>query len=124
MADEHIVETYLDQLGYKYSLIAYGMWRVKSDDVDNIIVSFVAPLVVIRLKVAAVPTGKDLTKLYEALLRANTELTHGAFALEDGFIVIVDTLEADTLDPNELASSIEGAAFAAATMFPRLKGLL
>jgi len=51
MADEHIVETYLDQLGYKYSLVAYGMWKVKSDDVDNIIVSLATPLVVVRLKV-------------------------------------------------------------------------
>jgi len=124
MADEHIVETYLDQLGYHYALVAYGMWKVKSDAVENIIVSYAPPLLVLRLKVAAVPAGKDLTRLYEQLLRANTELTHGAFALENNYIVIVDSLEADSLDPNELASSIEAVSFAAATMFPKLKNLL
>lgn len=124
MVDERTIETYLDQLGLKHELMAYGMWGVKDDDGANIVVSYADPLVVIRLKVAQLPTGKDLSKVYEQLLRANIEMTHGAFALENGFIVLVDTLEAVTLDPSELAASIEAVSFAAATMFPRLRALL
>jgi hypothetical protein len=66
--------------------------------------------------------GRDDAKLFRALLEANArDVVHGAFGLEDNAVVVVDTLEAEYLDAVELQASVDGMAFAAATILPRLE---
>jgi hypothetical protein len=101
------------------------MWIVNAgaeSGFGKVVVSYSPPLVVLRLKVAELPKGKDDAKLFRMLLDANArDIVHGAFGLEDRAIVVVDTLEAEYMDAIELQASVDGMAFAAATIVPRLK---
>jgi hypothetical protein len=57
--------------------------------------------------------GRD--KLFEELLRLNaTDMVHGAYALDGKNLIIVDTLEADTLDIEEFQASVEAIGLALA----------
>jgi hypothetical protein len=52
---------------------------------------------------------------FEKLLRLNaSSLVHGAYALEDGHVVIVDTLEVENLDLNEIQASVDAITMAIA----------
>jgi hypothetical protein len=49
-----------------------------------------------------------------------TDLVHGAYALEENNVVLVDTLQTENLDLNELQASIESLAFAAVQNYEEL----
>jgi uncharacterized membrane-anchored protein YitT (DUF2179 family) len=49
-----------------------------------------------------------------------TDLAHGAYALEENNVVLVDTLQSEYLDLNELQASIESLAFAAVQNYEEL----
>jgi len=124
MANEREIEIYFDELGYSYELLGPRMWVLDLSPAGTdgkVVVSFSPPLVVLRMKVAELPAG-DNAALFRTLLEANAqELVHGAFGLEGNAIVVVDTLEAEYLDLAELQASLDGVAFAAATIIPRIK---
>jgi hypothetical protein len=125
MATERDVERYFEELGYDFEMMGPQMWVVDAGaegGFGKVVVSYSPPLVVLRLKVADLPKGGGDAKLFRMLLEANArDVVHGAFGLEDKTIVVVDTLEAEYLDAVELQASVDGMAFAAATVLPRLK---
>lgn len=125
MANERDVERYFEELGYDYEMLGPSMWVVDAaveGGFGKVIVSYSPPLVVLRLKVVELAKGRDDAKLFRALLEANArDVVHGAFGLEDNAVVVVDTLEAEYLDVVELQASVDGMAFAAATILPRLE---
>ncbi|MGD8718839.1 MAG: hypothetical protein PVH29_08455 [Candidatus Zixiibacteriota bacterium] len=127
MANERDVERYFEELDYDYEMLGPQMWLVDISEqggFGKVVVSYSPPLVVMRLKVADVAEGMDEAKVFRALLEANArDVVHGAFGLENDAIVAVDTLEAEYMDAVELQASIDGMAFAAATILPRLKEL-
>ena len=47
-------------------------------------------------------------------------MDHGAYAIEENSVVVVDTVESENLDINELIASIEAIGFAAVQHFPIL----
>ena len=54
-------------------------------------------------------------KLFEELLRLNaTDMVHGAYAVDGKNIVIIDTLEAETMDLEEFEASIDAIGLALA----------
>ena len=125
MANERDVERYFEELGYDYEMLGPSMWVVDAaveGGFGKVIVSYSPPLVVLRLKVVELAKGRDDAKLFRALLEANArDVVHGAFGLEDNAIVVVDTFEAEYFDVVELQASVDGMAFAAATILPRLE---
>ena len=57
--------------------------------------------------------NSDREQLYEELLRLNAEdLVHGAYALEGDHVILIDTLEVDTMDLEELRASFEAIGLA------------
>ena len=67
------------------------MWRVESPDnnVDNIIISYEEPILLMRVNLMKVPADKKET-FYERLLKLNaSEIPHGAFGIEEIFIDII-----------------------------------
>ena len=73
-----------------------------------------SPLVILRIHVMEVPAaGKE--KLFEELLRLNaTDMVHGAYAVDGKNVIIIDTLEADTMDLEEFEASIDAIGLALA----------
>lgn len=102
------IEEYLLEMNLHYKMIHENMWVVNEIDRNNKLVVYVDDnILVFRIKVMEVPE-KSNTEFFKKLLELNAyDLVHGAYALEDGNIVIVDTLQLENLNLNEFRASIE-----------------
>jgi hypothetical protein len=110
------IESYLVKLSLTFQQAAAGTWVVRDADkgLENLLIMLSEPLVVLRLNVMELPTGSK-EKLYEELLRLNaSDMVHGAYAVDGKQIIIVDTLEADTMDITEFEASIDAIGLAVA----------
>lgn len=116
------IESYLVKLSLTFQEAGSGTWVVRDAEkgLENLLVILSEPLVILRINVMeAPPTGRE--KLFEELLRLNaTDLVHGAYALDGKNIIIVDTLEADTLDLEEFEASIDAIGLALAQHYRTL----
>jgi hypothetical protein len=62
--------------------------------------------------------------LYRTLLELNaTDMVHGAYGIENGELIISDTLELETLDFHELQASLESIELAAVSQMQRIREL-
>jgi hypothetical protein len=121
MADNKI-EQYLIDLMLTYQELGPNMWLIDDEDhgLQGVAVAKADSLVIIRVAVMDAPKDNRLeffTKLLE--LNAN-ELVHGAYALEDNKIVLLDTLEYDTLDYTEFRASLDALSLALIQHYPIL----
>ncbi len=110
------LEGYLVKLSLTFQQTGDGSWVIREPEkgLANLFVMMADPLVVLRMTVMQVPKQKS-AELFEELLRLNaTDMVHGAYALDGKNVVIVDTLEGDTLDVEELQASIEAIGLAVA----------
>ena len=116
MISREKLESYLVKLELTFQEAGKGTWVVREPEkgLASLFIMMADPLVVLRLTVMEVPK-KGTEKLFEELLRLNaTDMVHGAYAIDGKNVVIVDTLEGDTLDVEELRASIEAISVAVA----------
>ena len=114
MGGEDKVRSYLVDLGLSYEEVGDGTFLINDEDkgLKNIVAMVSEPLLIIRVKVMEAPDS-NRESLYEELLRLNAEdLLHGAYALEGDHVILIDTLELETLDLEELRSSLEAIGLA------------
>ena len=107
------IEIYFDKCNFPFEQLDEGLWRVEStdDNVTNIVVSHTPPVLTLQIRLMPVP-GIELEPFYRRLLEINAkEIVHGAFGIEDDFVVLIDTLQSENLDLNELQGSVESLAF-------------
>ena len=116
MISREKIEGYLVKLSLTFQEAGAGSWVVRDAEkgIDNLFISLADPLVILRINVMEAPAaGRD--KFFEELLRLNaTDMVHGAYALDGKSVIIVDTLEADTLDLEEFQASVEAIGLALA----------
>jgi len=116
MISREKIEGYLVKLSLTFQEAGAGSWVVRDAEkgIDNLLVILADPLVILRINVMEAPTaGRE--KFLEELLRLNaTDMVHGAYALDGKNIIIVDTLEADTLDLEEFQASVDAIGLALA----------
>jgi len=116
MISREKLESYLVKLELTFQEAGKGTWVVREPEkgLASLFIMMADPLVVLRLTVMPIPR-KGAEKLYEELLHLNaTDMVHGAYAIDGKNVVIVDTLEGDTLDVEELQASIEAISVAVA----------
>jgi len=114
MGGEDKVRSFLLDLGLSYEEVGDGTFLISDEEkgLKNIVTMVSEPLVIVRVKVMDTPDS-DRESLYEELLRLNAEdLVHGAYALEGDHVILIDTLELDTLDLEELRASFEAIGLA------------
>jgi hypothetical protein len=114
MISREKLESYLVKLELTFQDAGKNTWVVREPEkgLASLFIMMADPLVVLRLTVMPVPR-KSTEKLYEELLHLNaTDMVHGAYAVDGKNVVIVDTLEGDTLDVEELQASIEAISLA------------
>ena len=105
MVTKEDIEGFLNRLdsgGVSHSEVEPGIWVMKPGgalDFD-VIVHFSPPVVVISVKVMAVPSDKQLeATLNRRLLELNaSDLVHGAYGIEEDSIVMAEALELSHLD--------------------------
>jgi len=125
MVNREDLESYLIRMDLEFEEVDEGMYLVQpSNDGAPVVVHHTPPLLVVRLKVMTLPKGKDLGELYEKLLVWNAgDVVHGAYGIDEGDLVLTDTLELETLDFPELQASLESMQMAAASHYDTIKGL-
>ena len=116
------VEGFLINLGITFEQLAEGSWLINDEEkgLEQLAVIVAEPLVIFRVVVMAVPT-ENTEELYRKLLELNaSDLIHGAYAIEENQILVVDTLEAETIDIEEFQASLDAIGLALAQHYPVL----
>lgn len=119
------IERYLLALAVTYEKVSEDVWIINDPDKGlNQIVLFVdESLLTVRTKVMNYPVNdeKKELRLFRELLQLNRDLVHGAYAIEDDYIILMDTLELDTMDREELQASLDAIGLGLAEHYDRLK---
>jgi hypothetical protein len=118
MVTREDVESFLLRTQLDFEEVEAGMWLVQGQSNGyRLVVNHVPPLLVLRAKVLDVPSDQTrCAELYRRLLELNAgDLVHGAYALEEGDIILTDALELENLDFNEFQASIDSIQMALAS---------
>ncbi len=108
------IESYLMDLDVSYEEVSPSAFYIEDQakGLPGITVTLEEPIVIIRARVMRVPEGKR-EGLFEKLLRLNgTDMVHGAYGLDGDDIVLVDTLEYDTMDKPEFEATLDSISLA------------
>lgn len=122
MAGLNKVEEFLISMGVDYQEPQPGTWVVEDPDkgFPGILISHVEPIVVLSARVMKAPEH-ERESFFEQLLRLNYNgLSHGAYALDGDDVVLIDTLEYDTMDKEEFEAAIDAIGFALTEHYPLL----
>lgn len=118
------IESYLNTLGILNEQVSEDVWLLndQSKGLNHIIVFVDETLVTLRCRMFELPKidQHSRAELFESLLRLNLEMVHGAYALEEDTVVLMDTLELETMDLEEFQASIEALGLAIAQHYPLL----
>ena len=126
MVTREDLESFLIRMDLEYEEIDEGMYLVRGRNAGlPMVIHYADALLLIRLKLMDMPaTGDGYGELYRTLLELNaTDLVHGAYGIEDGELIISDTLELETLDFHELQSSMESIELAASSHMEKIQEL-
>lgn len=119
---ENKIEQYLIDLMLTYREVDKKLWYLDDEEhnLQGVAVMLAEPLVVFRAVVMDAPAENRL-ELFTKLLELNArDLVHGAYALEHNKIVLIDTLEYDTLDYGEFRAALDAFSLALTQHYPIL----
>jgi hypothetical protein len=108
----------------EYEEIDEGMYLVRGKNSGfPAVVHHSESLLLVRSKLMDLPEDTPV-ELYRVLLELNaTDVVHGAYGIEDGELIISDTLELETLDFPEVQASLESIELAASGHMDRIRQL-
>ncbi|MDR2480299.1 MAG: YbjN domain-containing protein [Treponema sp.] len=116
------IEQYLINMMVTYQELKPNLWLLDDEEhsLQGVAVILSDSLVIIRAEVMDAPRQNQL-ELYTKLLELNAiDMIHGAYGLENGKIVIIDTLEYDTMDYEEFRATLEAISLALTEHYPIL----
>lgn len=109
MVTKEKVEGFILEIETPYEEIDDGLWILYESEENTtakLVVSYSEEIIHFRMKVMDLP--KDDCALFKTLLSLNaTGITHGAFAIEEGSVILIDSLQTENLDFNEFQASVE-----------------
>lgn len=116
------IERFMMDMNLLYEEIDDGTWIIEDDltHIDNIVVKIANPIVLFRVKIMEIPQEKK-EELYRTVLELNAnDLVHGAYAIEDNNLIIIDTLQCENLDKNEFQSTVDSIGLALIQHYDKL----
>jgi len=119
---ESKIEQYLIDMMLTYQQIGQNMWLLDDEErrLQGVAVLLAEPLVIIRAEVMDAPK-ENLLELYTRLLELNaSDVIHGAYALENGKIILVNSMEYDTMDYTEFRAVLDSFSLALTQHYPIL----
>ncbi|MDR1446053.1 MAG: YbjN domain-containing protein [Treponema sp.] len=122
---ENKIERYLIDLMFDYRELDKDIWLLEDEEHDlvNVVISRVENIVIIRVIVMEVPNTKEQPEFFRKLLELNArDLQHGAYGIEEDEVVLIDTLEYDTMDMEEFRATLDAFSLALAQHYPILSG--
>ena len=126
MISREDLESFLIRMDLEHEEVDEGMYLVRGRNSGlPMVVHHSAPLLLIRMKLMDLPDeGDGKQELYRTLLELNAnDVVHGAYGIEDGELILSDTLELETLDFHELRASLESIELAASGHMQKIHAL-
>lgn len=128
MIGKEDIESFLIRTELDFEEIEDGIWMVTPEPGEEgarpapVVVSHVPPVLLLRAGIREEPEEADeQLPLFRRLLELNAnDLVHGSYGLEDGEVVLTDTLELETLDFTEFQASLESLTMAVSSHGPEL----
>jgi hypothetical protein len=120
--EKNKIEQYLIDLMYTFREIDKGIYLVDDPErnLAGIAVMYDDPVVVFRVVLMEAPEENRLA-LFTKLLELNaSDILHGAYALENKQIVLINTLDYDTMDYGEFRSTLDSFSLALVQHYPIL----
>ena len=124
MVTREDLESFLIRMDLDWDEVDEGMFLLQSPSGD-VVLHLSDPVLLLRLKVMDLPDHEPhMWKMYRVLLELNaTDIVHGAYGIEEGELILSDTLELETLDFEELQASVESLQYAASSHLNRIRTL-
>jgi len=119
---ESKIEQYLIELKYSYQEVKPNFWLLDDTEhsLEGVAVIYDDPLVIIEVQVMDAPKTKR-EEFFAKLLELNAgEMIHGAYGLDGGKVVIIDTLQYDTMDYTEFRAVLDAISLALTQHYPIL----
>ena len=116
------IEGFLLSLSLTYETVEDGTWLINDDEkgLENVLVILADPVVIVRVKVMNIP-GQRREEFFEQLLRLNqSEVIHGAYALEGDDVILLNTLVGATLDLEEFQATLDAIGLELAQHYRKL----
>ncbi|MDR2759215.1 MAG: YbjN domain-containing protein [Spirochaetaceae bacterium] len=116
------VEQYLIDMMVSYKEIDKNIWLLDDGEhgLEAVAVVYDDPLVVFETTVMEAPKEKRL-ELFTKLLELNArDILHGAYALEENKIILIDTLEYAGMDFTEFRATLDAFGLALTQHYPIL----
>jgi len=116
------IEQYLIDLMITYQQVGSNLWLLEDEEhsLQGVAVMQADPIVIIRAEIMDVPK-KNTLELYTKLLELNaSDIVHGAYALEKGKIVLIDTLHYNTMDYEDFRAVLDSFSLALTEHYPVL----
>jgi CesT_Tir_1 len=126
MVTREDLESFLIRMDQEYHEVDEAMYLVQGRNSGlPVVVHYSPPLLLIRMKLMDLPEASNgALDLYRMLLELNaTDVVHGSYGIEDGELILSDTLELETLDFHELQASLESIEMAATGHMARIRAL-
>jgi hypothetical protein len=126
MVTREDLESYLLRMDLEHEEVDPGMFLVHGRNSGlPMVVHHADALLLIRMKLMDMPAPEDAkAELYRTLLELNaSDVVHGAYGIEEGELIISDTLELETLDFHELRASMESMELAAMSHMDKIRAL-
>ena len=114
------VQSFLDRMevrGGTVEELGDGLWKVRTSEESEVVVSFSPPVLILRVRVMELPADAPRrAELFRQLLEYNAaDLVHGSYGVEGNHVVLTDTLELENLDFSEFEASFDSLTLALAT---------
>jgi len=119
---ESKIEQYLIDLKYSYREVKSKFWLLDDAEhnLEGTAIIHADPFLLIRVQVMDAPS-LHRQEFYAKLLELNAaDMIRGAYGLEGEKVVIIDTLEYETLDYAEFRSSLDAISLALTQHYPIL----
>ena len=116
------IEQYLIDLMITYQQVDKKIWLLDDEErsLQGVAVMQAEPMAIIRAEIMDVPANNVL-ELYTKLLELNaSDVIHGAYALENKKIVLIYTLNYDTMDYEDFRSVLDSFSLALTEHYPVL----
>ncbi|MDR0589723.1 MAG: YbjN domain-containing protein [Spirochaetaceae bacterium] len=116
------IEQYLIDMMVTFREIGKNLWLLDDGEhgLEAVAIAYDDPLVVFQITVMEVPQERRL-ELFTKLLELNAkDILHGAYALENNKIILIDTLEYAGMDFTEFRATLDAFGLALTQHYPVL----
>ena len=119
---ENKIEQFLIDLKYSYQEVKPNLWLLDDAEhnLEGMLLMYADPLIIIRVQVMDIPKKNQL-EFFTKLLELNaSDMIHGAYGLEGDKVVVIKTLEYETLDYAEFQATLDAISLALTQHYPIL----